>query len=207
MKGLKEVATGLFVAGLLVGCGDASDVEVKDKKEEPKQEQPAEEKKTESAAGARSNPVQLGQSATFDDTIYDSETSTAYTAKVEVSVQQVLRGAEAWGVIQKENQFNKEPEAGMEYTLVKLKVKVVDADTEDFAYRTADISNVEFISADGKVYEYNSDFHPVIPTPLENEIFKGAETEGYAVQYVKQGDDFKIAYKTNKMKKIYFNSK
>ncbi|WP_051317139.1 hypothetical protein [Ectobacillus panaciterrae] len=204
MKGLKTITTGLLVAGLLVGCSEASTVEVKDKTAEQKT---VKKNIKESDVGTRFNPVQKGHSKTFDDRIIDEESSKSYKAKIEVSVKQVLRGQQAWDIIHKESELNKVPQDGMEYALVKLEVKVVDADIIGFSYRTADILNVEFVSLDGKVYREDTKHHPIIPTPLNNDIFKGAEAQGYVVQYVKQGDDFKIVYKTNGMKKVYFNSK
>ncbi|WP_440604127.1 hypothetical protein [Bacillus sp. GB_SG_008] len=206
---IKVVTVGALITGILGACSESSNVEVKKKEDEPKQEQKSTStpKKEESKAGSRSNPVAMGQSATFDDEIFDSATSKSYKAKIEVTIQEVIRGDQAWQIIQKENEFNKAPADGMEYALVKVKTKVVDAETADFAYRVDDIMNTEFVSADGKVYQMDTDHHPVIPTPLQNEVFKGAEAEGYSVQYIKKDDDFKFVYKTLGMQKVYFNSK
>ncbi|MED1412901.1 MULTISPECIES: hypothetical protein [Bacillus] len=210
---IKVVAAGALITSVLGACSESSNVEVKKKDSEPKQEQQSssspkkEEKKAESKAGSRSNPVAIGQSATFEDNIFDQATSKSYKAKVEVSIQEVLRGEQAWKLIQQENQFNKAPADDMEYVLVKVKTKVVDADTADFAYRSDDIMNTEYVSADGKVYQLDTEHHPIIPTPLQSEVFKGAEAEGYSVQYIKKNDDFKFVYKTLSMQKVYFNTK
>ncbi|MED1116447.1 hypothetical protein [Bacillus paramycoides] len=190
----------------------------KEVKQEKKQEIPKpevkkaepmkiEKKNEESNAGNRSNPLAIGQSAILEDKIFDPATSNSYDAKVEVSIKEIIRGEQAWKLIQKENQFNKAPADNMEYVLVKVKTKVVDADTTDFAYHSNDIINTEYVSEDGKVYQMDTEHQPVIPTPLRSAVFKGAEAEGYSVQYIQKNDDFKFVYQTTGMQKIYFSSK
>lgn len=206
---IKAVIVGSLITGVLSACSESSNVVAKQRSDESKQEEKntSISKKEEAKVGSRSNPVAIGQSATFEDKIVDNATSKSYKAKIEVSIQEVIRGDQAWQIIHKENRFNKAPADDMEYVLVKVKTKVVDAETTAFAYQIADIVNTEFVSADGKVYQLNPEHHPVIPTPIENQIFKGAEAEGYSVQYIKQNDDFTFVYKTMSMQKTYFNIK
>ena len=154
--------------------------------------------------GKRSNPVPIGQTVTIDEVIYDDD-SNPYEAKASVTLLNVTRGQEAWDIIKAENQFNEAPAEGYEYALVELHLKVEESETEDYALFVTDGWNVSFVSADGKEYEFDPDHSVVVPNAFEGNLYKGAELTGYAVQHVREGDNFLVKYSSNAMKDTFFS--
>lgn len=209
-KLLAALACGTLLT--LSACGsseEASNNEVKTKEKEKVAEETKKDDKKEtkeSAKGSRSNPVAFNEAATFEDTFYSSDSSSSdrFKAEIELSILEVIRGDEAYQILKTENQFNEPAAEGKEWALVKVKGKIVDAETEDHPYLLSDM-NLDFVSSSGQVY--NNEQHAVAPNELRQELFKGAEGEGYIVQAVDVGDDFKIQYELNGGKKVFFNSK
>lgn len=211
----KKLITTLACSTLLFGlaaCGSnektSNDVQTKEKnqpQQEAKKETTKEENK-ESAKGNRSNPVAFNESATINDVILNSDGGEfkKFKAKVEFSVLEVIRGDQAQQILQQENQFNKPAPEGREWALVKVKGKVIEAETEDYPYPLYS-SNVSLVSNEGQVYKH--ELSAVVPNELHQELFKGAEGEGYIYQDVKVGDDFKVQFETHEGKKVFFKTK
>lgn len=210
----KKLLTALACGTLLTlsACGSSEAVsndEVKTKEKEKVTEEVKKDDKKEtkeSTKGSRSNPVTFNETATFEDTIYNQDSSKfeEFKAQVEISILEVKRGEEAYEILKAENQFNEPAPEGKEWALVKVKGKVVDAETEDHPYNLFDM-NLQFVSNNGQVYK--NEQSAVAPNELHHELFRGAEGEGYITQVVDVGDDFKIQYEVAGGKKIYFNSK
>ncbi|PHD93488.1 hypothetical protein, partial [Bacillus toyonensis] len=176
---------------------------------QPKQETKkdnSKEGKTESAKGNRSNPIAFNETASIDDVILNTDGGEfkKFKAKVEVSILEVIRGEQAFGILKKENEFNEPAPEGKEWVLVKVKGKVVDAETQDFEYLLSDM-NFKLVSKEGQVY--NHELSAVTPNQLHQKLYKGAEGEGYISQVVNAGDDFTIQFETQKQNKVFFKSK
>ncbi|VXC71411.1 DUF4352 domain-containing protein [Bacillus mycoides] len=211
-KKMGTIALTGALAFSLAACGSnekaSNDVQTKEK-EQPKQEvkkETTKEENKESAKGNRSNPVAFNESATINDVILNSDGGEfkKFKAKVEFSVLEVIRGEQAQQILQQENQFNKPAPEGREWALVKVKGKVIDAETEDYPYPLYS-SNISLVSNEGQVYQH--ELSAVVPNELHQELFKGAEGEGYIYQDIKIGDDFKIQFETHEGKKVFFKSK
>lgn len=211
-KKMGTIALAGALAFSLAACGSnektSNGVETKEK-EQPKQETKkdnSKEGKTESTKGNRSNPIAFNETASIDDVILNTDGGEfkKFKAKVEVSVLEVIRGEQAFGILKKENEFNEPAPEGKEWVLVKVKGKVVDAETQDFEYLLSDI-NFKLVSKEGQVY--NHELSAVTPNQLHQKLYKGAEGEGYISQVVNTGDDFTIQFETHKQNKVFFKSK
>lgn len=172
-----------------------------DEKPEENKEEKKEEKK-ESAKGTRSNPVTFKEAAVIPETIYD-DNSDAFKAKIELSIIEVIRGQQAFDILKKENQFNDPAPEGFEWVLVKAKGKVVESETEDYPYWLSE-SDFKFVGSDGKVS--NEDVSAVVPDELSDELYNGAEGEGYFADVVKVNDDFKLEFEGTDSS-VFFNTK
>ncbi|ALZ64562.1 hypothetical protein FORC13_p077 (plasmid) [Bacillus cereus] len=60
-----------------------------------------------------------------------------------------------FAILKQENQFNKLAPQGKEWVLVKVKGKVVDAETQDFEYLLSDM-NFKLLSKEGQVYNHET---------------------------------------------------
>lgn len=205
---MKKVLLVLFSSLLMIfsaACAsEETGVETKEKtasEPEKKTEEKKEEKK-ESAKGSRSNPVTFKEAAVISQDIYD-DNSDSYKAKLELSILEVTRGQQAFDILKKENEFNEPAPDGFEWVLVKAKGKVVEAETEDHPYWLSG-SNFKFVGSDGKVS--NEDVSAVVPDELADELYNGAEGEGFFAGVVKVNDDFKLEFEAAGPS-VFFNTK
>jgi hypothetical protein len=102
----------------------------------------------------------------------------------EITLLNVKRGATAWSAIQEANQFNSEPEEGMEYLLAKFRFKVIKtSDDKSYSLGSYDFSA---ISENGVVYD--SPF-VVLPSPeLSGDLYAGATKEGWVAFEIDKAD-------------------
>jgi len=126
-----------------------------------------------------SNPAPLNTAQTISIDDY----SKKYTA--QVTVKDIVRGENAWSMIQQANQFNEAAPSGYDYILAKINIKVLDM-ADGKALSVMPMIDFNLISSEGKEYEYVS---VVIPDPkLESNLYKGSSNEGWAVFTVKTTD-------------------
>ena len=105
------------------------------------------------------------------------------TENWEISVVEVIRGAEAWNMALAANQFNSPPEDGFEY--VAVKVYVHNIDTEDVA-RTISESDFKATGSNGVLHDL-----PTIVDPdpaLDIRLFPDGEYEGWTILQVAVGE-------------------
>ncbi|MBU3146138.1 cell wall-binding repeat-containing protein [Clostridium sp. CF012] len=105
-----------------------------------------------------------------------------YTA--QITLKEIIRGDDAWTMIEGANMFNSPPKDGYEYILAKINFELVDIDNG----KSLDIYSFDFslISSEGKEYDYVGE---VIPNPqLDASLYKGAVSEGWAVYQVRLDD-------------------
>lgn len=118
---------------------------------------------------SRKKPLPVGQSVQQES--------------LKITVEQVLRGNEAWGMIQEANPFNVPPASGQEYLLLKIHVENVG--TGD------DISEVEayhFGVTGDRLQKYSL---PGIVSPdpqLGGGLFPGGELTGWLVFSIAEGE-------------------
>lgn len=126
----------------------------------------------------RTNPAPLGTVLNFKET-----SLIDYVGKM--SVTEIIRGEEAWNMIQAANMFNDEPAAGYEYILAKVNVNITRTVKTGAA---ADVSRVWFtlVSTGGRDYETVS---VVEPEPsIRSSLYEGASHTGWVAFQVKSDD-------------------
>jgi hypothetical protein len=99
---------------------------------------------------------------------------TVVTEDWEVTVKEVIRGADAWEAIQEANQFNDPPEEGMEYLLAKVKIRYIG--TTDEAMRI-DKYSFESTGSQNELYD-SASVSPPEPV-LDVALYPGGEFEGW----------------------------
>lgn len=139
---------------------------------------------------SRSNPASIGSSLTYeeeDDWLYEDY-------KVRITLVQIIRGNQAWNMIEEANMFNDPPAAGNEYILAKIRFEYLESSDPDTQY---DISQYDFtaVSASGKDYEWAS---IVCPDPkLSADLYPGASVEGWAAFEVDIDDNPLLTFGRN----------
>lgn len=128
------------------------------------------------AGGARGNPVSLGQSAKVGDG----------KASFEVSVLQVERSASA--MVKKANMLNRDPDPGMEYLAVRLRLKYLSGPQDKPVSTPASGMSVFAMNR-----MWGTEIMTVPPSPKfgGQDIFPGAVVEGWLtpVMLPKEGMD------------------
>lgn len=207
MKRLMMLCSVLVVM-ILAACGDIDEKntrEVKSSAERSTEIQEATEtvkeevKEKEKPLGTRSNPLLFGDTITVKENIYD-DSFNSYESLVEITLLETIRGEEAWKMIQEENMFNEPAHEGFEYAMVKVKGFLKESETEDDSlYFTS--GNFNFVSSEGEVYDWAM---VVAPNELSKELYNGGTAEGYIVNQVKVGDDFKVSYDSSEGSPVFF---
>lgn len=151
-----------------------------------------------SNVGTRLNPVPIGENAT-----YNGMENLFNDYKAELTVTDVIRGADAWALVKKGNKFNDKPESGKEYILVKFKIKVLES-VDD---KKVDMNNAQFtfVNSSGATYD---DFISVSGLkPALTDLYAGAETEGYAYELIDEGDNPLVVFHEGYDGEVWFATK
>ena len=125
------------------------------------------------------DPTSLGMSRSAPAPIGD----TVVTDDWEITVTDMVRGEEAWAIVQTTNQFNEPPAEGMEYVAVELQVRYIGTDE-----RTVNISGADF-SLTGEfniLYNWPS---IVDPEPaLDVYLYPGGQYDGWTVMEAREDE-------------------
>ncbi|OWR32694.1 hypothetical protein CDO73_03585 [Saccharibacillus sp. O23] len=144
---------------------------------------------TATSKNSRTNPAALGSALPFTVKSFSDDYGG------NVSVTQVVRGAQAWHMLHEANPFNSEPKAGYEYLLAKATVSISRNAQEDAA---VDFSRVSFtlVSTTGTAYDMSMG---VSPEPdIDTSLYEGSSHEGWIVFQVKKNDESPvIAFERN----------
>lgn len=207
MKKILMFCSVLFVLAL-AACGDIDEKNSREVKpsadaaseaEDVTEVEEEEVEEKEKPVGTRSNPLPFGDTITVKENIYD-DSFNSYESFVDVTLLETIRGEEAWAIIQEENSYNEPADEGFEYVLVKVKGFLKESETEDDSLYFSSM-NFNFVSNEGEVYDWKS---AVIPHQLDKELYNGGTAEGYIVNQVKVGDDFKISYDSSEGSPVFF---
>lgn len=135
------------------------------------------------------NPISLNVAQTV--VVNDSDTNY----KADVTVEQIIRGTQAWTMIKNANALNDSPKSGYEYLLAEINFKLLDIDGGKSLHVVGE-SDFNLVSQDGRVYAPAGEVEP--DPPLDTTLYKGASNEGWVVFLVKT-DDTKpmISYNVN----------
>jgi hypothetical protein len=117
----------------------------------------------------QASPAPLGETVTTEDW--------------QITVREVVRGEQAWQMVQAAEEFNEPPEAGMEYVLVKIQARYIGAiPTGD----TIDAIFFQTIGSANVLYDYPS---VISPEPaLSVDLFPGGKYEGWITMQAVQGE-------------------
>lgn len=101
----------------------------------------------------------------------------------DIQVLEIKQGKEAWQLIEAENPYTEPAADGMEYVLVRIKVKNTAAADEERS-----ISSTDFGLTGSKLIQYGSPF-VMPPSPALNaKLFPGGEAEGWLVLQAALGE-------------------
>ncbi|BFH16589.1 stalk domain-containing protein [Paenibacillus melissococcoides] len=134
----------------------------------------------ESRRASRQHPASLGETVVFA-----AGTGAAETATGSITVEEIVRGKEAWEQMYAANRFNKAPRKGYEYILAKVTVSIDSHATPDAA---VDVNAFDFtlVSSDGADYPAVAVVTP--DPPLRTKIYVGGTYTGWAAFQVSQDD-------------------
>jgi hypothetical protein len=171
------IVVSLIVASILA-CGNPSTPRIVSVEEVQEDAQPIEAEPTQSPppGSSRFTPAPFG--------------ATVATDKWQVTVLEVIRGDEAWQMVQATNQFNEAPGEGMEYVAVKVRVEYI---TTDQAAETTRVSDA-WLKATGEANVLYDNPSVVDPEPaLDADLFPGGQAEGWATLQAAQGEGGLVA--------------
>lgn len=141
---------------------------------------PAAQDEAESRKASRQHPASLGETIVFA-----AGTGADATATGSITVEEVVRGKEAWEQIYATNRFNKAPHKGYEYILAKISVSIDSHANPDAA---VDVNAFDFtlVSSDGADYPAVAVVTP--DPPLRTKIYVGGTYTGWAAFQVRHDD-------------------
>lgn len=180
--------SGLFLAA----CGEASEVTVESKNTEPETTEESsstlESVATEtSTPGKRSNPVAIGQSATWD-VMYSDADYNQLDGTVTTTITNVVRGEEAYNQLVSHNEFNEPAPEGYEWVIFDMTL-TLDEGSEDDPFNTATIfmkpvasDGSEVPQTDYATFEDGTAFG-------WKDLYKGGNDSGKVGLIVPVGDD------------------
>ncbi|SFM56368.1 Copper amine oxidase N-terminal domain-containing protein [Paenibacillus sp. 1_12] len=128
---------------------------------------------------SRSNPETVGKKVDF----MVNDISNEYSGNL--SVDQVIRGEEAWKMIVSANKFNSAPKEGYEYLLAKISIMISSSKNKD---KQIDVSPLDFVavSSAGKDYDWASIVEP--DPSISSKLYECASHTGWAAFLVKKDD-------------------
>jgi len=100
-----------------------------------------------------------------------------------VEILEVVRGAEAWEMMQAANRFNDAPYEGVEYLLVKLRVTSTHDDADEHEIYVTDFQ----VTGEARLSYFGSGQVPPKPI-LDYKIRSGETVEGWASYFITQGE-------------------
>ena len=143
--------------------------------------EPPEETTTGEVGYSRSNPAPIGV------TLYtEFHQGYVYKGKGKFTVLQVIRGEEAWKMVDEASKFNNPPHEGFEYILAKIRFEYIEGP------RVESVPTYGFCVFSEHGVEYNSAYlwTPVKPDlgDINVKLYPGTSHEGWETFEVFQGD-------------------
>lgn len=131
--------------------------------------------------GSRQNPVAVGQRTTVT-----TEDPLEGFRRFAVTLLRVVRGSEAWELIQRANRFNPPPRAGYEYFLTLVRVEYLQGRSD----RVSTIGQASFRLLSGQSRSFYERFVAAVPPDpaLGTSLFPGGYTEGWMAWEIVSGD-------------------
>lgn len=198
----------ISTAVLLTACstedsGVTTETKEKSSKTETvKQDKPKKEKKA--AIGKRSNPVKLGEKATFDTSYYPEDGDNSIEANASLSFDNITRGEEAYKQLLEANEFNAAAPEGKEWVILDATFKLNKGNKDEAMFVSPSLTP---ISANGEEISQNE--YPTFKDGEEfnyKKVFEGGEIKGKVGMLVNKDEDFLIEY-DDYSTKLYFDTK
>ncbi|MFL2100052.1 hypothetical protein [Mycobacteroides abscessus] len=191
MNKFKYVTLLGFSSLLLAACGESSDVTVESSNNESATTEEvsseAESSEETSAPGKRSNPVSIGESATWD-VLYSDADYNPLEGTVTTTISNVVRGEEALNQLTEANEFNEAAPEGFEWVVFDMSL-TLDEGSEDDPFNTSTIFITPVASDGSEVsqstyasFEEGSAFG-------WKDLYKGGNDSGKVGLIVPEGDD------------------
>ena len=174
--------------------------EIVDNTEEEPEEEEITEESTSTGEGTRSNPLQIGDTAQLEARINGDDFDERYEASVDLTVNEIIIGEEAYNMLVEENQFNDPAPEGYQWALIHATSELVEAETEDYAYYVMD--RFEIVEEDGSSAPRES---AVTPDSYGGDhIYSGGTSSGYVSALVPAEGAFLIKYDAYPDSDVFF---
>lgn len=193
MNKFKYITLLGFSSLLLAACGESSDVTVESVSsnsatstaEEVASE--AESSEETSAPGKRSNPVSIGESATWD-VLYSDADYNPLEGTVTTTISNIVRGEEAINQLMEANEFNEAAPEGYEWVIFDMSL-VLNEGSEDDPFNTSTIL-ITPISSDGS--EVSQSTYATFEDGTAfgwKDLYKGGNDSGKVGLIIPEGDE------------------
>lgn len=149
---------------------------------------------TTSEVGKRSNPVPLGQTATFDTNFYGDD-GKEYDANLSLTLSNVVRGEEAMTYLVNANQFNEPAPEGNEWIIFQIDETLNKGDA-DVPY----FESGHFTVIDSKGAELDQSTYGTFADGESwglSDMYDGASISGKYAIYAPVGEDVLVEYTGN----------
>lgn len=174
--------------------------EIVESTEEGVEEEEITEEPTSTGEGTRSNPLQIGDTAQLESRINGDDFDERYEASVNLTVNEIIIGEEAYNMLVEENQFNDPAPEGYQWALIHATSELVEAETEDYAYYVMD--RFEIVEEDGSSAPRES---AVTPDSYGGDhIYSGGTSSGYVSALVPAEGAFLIKYDSYPDSDVFF---
>ncbi|MGG4397913.1 stalk domain-containing protein [Paenibacillus thiaminolyticus] len=134
----------------------------------------------ESRKGSRQHPASLGETVVFA-----AGNGADATATGSITIEEIVRGKEAWEQIYATNRFNKAPRQGYEYILAKVTVSIDSHANPDAA---VDVNAFDFTLVSSAGADYPAVAVVTPDPPLRTKIYVGGTYTGWAAFQVRHDD-------------------
>jgi len=184
---------GLVMATTACSSGDNDKVSVAANASADATEKIETEPQTESVSevGKRSNPIPLGQTATFSNDYYSNNGETI-EATISVTLSNVVRGEEAYSYLIGVNQFNEAAPDGYEWIVFDATLTLDKGSVDDAYYvmpslKIIDSSGSEVNQSDYATFATGEEFGYV-------DIYEGGQSSGKVGKLVPVGSDVLVEF-------------
>ena len=145
---------------------------------------------------SRTSPAVIG-----DIVIMEEEDWVIGKVKYEIELLEVISGDEAWKIVYETNEFNSEPEGGMEYILTKFRVKILETKDES----SFDVCHYRFSAVSSQGVPYDQPYSIELDSDLCKDLYEAAEHIGWTYFIVdKEGDAPVVAMNRGGEGEIWF---
>lgn len=203
-KLLISIMVVFMISLLAVGCDGGESTRVEDEngngeeeaaEENGNGEEEAEE--TEQDKNARQNPAEIGERFRVSRDYFAFGKVT-----FEIEMLDVISGDEAWQIVHEGNQFNEEPEEGMEYVLAEFEVEIIETE-EDEAFSPSLQLHFDAVSEDGVQYDAFVSVAGI--DDLSADLYEGASVTGYHAEIVEKDDNPVLAVDRGRDTEVWFD--